>query len=71
MEWQPVVSERIVATAYDVEQATIFVEFPDGVRWWYSNCDPAVWEEFNSPGVSMGRFIHDILDHHPNGRFDG
>lgn len=27
--------------------------------------------EARSPTTSMGRFIHDVLDHHPNGRYEG
>jgi len=62
-------SSRVAAVAYDVEKETIYVRFhKDGVEWWYGNCPPHVWEQFTMPGVSKGRFIHEMLDNHPNGR---
>ena len=71
LEWLPVESKRILAAAYDADHEIIFVEFPEGVRWWYSGCGPEVWEEFLLPTTSQGRYIKDVLDHHPNGRYDG
>jgi len=63
-------SERVTAIAYDSEQETIYVRFKrDGVEWWYGSCPPHVWEQFTQPGVSKGRFIREVLDHHPNGRY--
>ena len=54
-----------------LHQETIFVQFPDGIRWWYGGCDREVWEEFMDPITSKGRFIRDVLDHHQNGRYEG
>ncbi len=70
INWIEVVdSERVSAVAYDSEQETIYVRFrSSGVEWWYGQCPPQVWEQFNMPGTSKGRFIHDELDAHPNGR---
>lgn len=69
IKWIPVHdSSRIVAMAYDSSIDTIYVRFPNGIEWWYSNCPASVWEKFSAPGTSKGRFIHEVLDHHPNGR---
>jgi hypothetical protein len=63
-------SHRVSAVAYDSSKEIIYVRFcKDGIEWWYGNCPPHLWEEFIRPGVSKGRFIHDVLDAHPNGRF--
>ena len=70
VDWQPVISRRIVAEAYDAETETIYVEFPKGgVQWWYSACSPDVWEQFTAVGQSRGEFIHQVLNSKPNGRF--
>lgn len=72
IEWMPVAgSARVVADAYDPETERILVEFPTGIRWWYGNCPLQVWEEFNAPGTSKGQYISMVLNHHPNGRYDG
>ena len=69
MNWQPVISTRITAEAYDPESETIYVEFPKGgVQWWYSSCPPEVWEQFTADGQSRGKFIHEVLNYKPNGR---
>ncbi len=69
-DWQPVAgSSRVIAIAYDQEHETIFVRFPDNVEWWYQGCSPEVWQRFSSPEVSKGRFIHQVLDRLPNGRY--
>jgi hypothetical protein len=69
-DWNPVHnSSRIVAEAYDEEAQRIYVRFPDGVEWWYGNCPRRVWEEFTAPGQSRGKYIHQILDNKPNGRY--
>ncbi len=63
-------SERVVAVAYDQAQETIFVRFKkDEVEWWYGSCLPHIREQFTIPAVSKGRFIREVLDNHPNGRF--
>lgn len=65
-------STRVAAVAYDPDQGTIYVRFKDdGVEWWYGSCPPHVWEQFTLPGVSKGRFIREVLDSHPNGRYVG
>jgi hypothetical protein len=70
--WIPVSgSSRIVAEAYDLETERIYVRFPDGVEWWYAACPPKVWESFTAPGQSRGQYIHEVLDHKPNGRYAG
>lgn len=70
LNWAPVISTRIVAEAYDAELETIYVEFPKGgVQWWYSACPPDIWEQFTAVGQSRGEFIHQVLNHKPNGRF--
>jgi len=61
-------SSRIVAMAYDSNSETIYVRFPNGVEWWYGNCPKSVWEEFSLPGTSKGKYIHQVLDKHPNGK---
>lgn len=72
IEWTHISdSQRVIAVAYDAEQETIYVRFPNGVEWWYSGCPLPVWDEFNAPGTSKGRFIKDVLDARPNGRWLG
>jgi len=72
IEWIPVDgSSRIVAEAYDIENETIFVRFPDGTEWCYSACPPAVWEEFTALGQSRGQYIAQVLDAKPNSRWNG
>lgn len=71
-EWTPVSgSARIVAEAYDAETERIYVRFPNGVEWWYAACPRKVWDEFTAPGQSRGQYIHEVLDHKPNGRHAG
>lgn len=63
-------SERVSAVAYDAEQETIYVRFKKtGVEWWYGSCPPHIWEQFTLPGTSKGRYIKEVLDAHPNGRW--
>lgn len=72
IEWTPVTgSSRIVAEAYDPETETIYVRFPDGVEWWYRACPPQVWAEFAAAGQSRGKYIHQVLNNKPNGRYSG
>jgi hypothetical protein len=72
IEWLPVEgSSRIVAEAYDPETETIYVRFLDGIEWYYSNCPPHVWDEFTAPGQSRGKYIHNILNYKPHGRYGG
>ena len=70
-DWIPVVSDWVRAIAYDEPNERILVEFHDGVRWWYGECPPGIWEEFNSPGTSKGQYIHSVLNGHPYGRHEG
>lgn len=71
IEWIPVTtSTRIVAEAYDPTTETIYVRFPNGVEWRYSHCPPHIWEEFTA-GSGRGRYIHDVLNHKPHGRYSG
>lgn len=68
IDWTPVEgSERIVAEAYDPETETIFVRFPNGKEWHYTNCPPHVWAEFTAPGQSRGKYIAQVLNFKPNG----
>ena len=72
IEWYPVTgSSRITAEAYSLETETIYVRFRDGVEWQYSACPPNVWEEFTALGQSRGKYISDVLDYKPNGRYGG
>jgi len=72
LQWFPVAgSERITAEAYDPESETIYVRFHDGVEFWYSACPPHVWEEFTAVGQSRGRYITQVLDYKPKGRYAG
>ncbi len=72
MEWEPVSgSSRVLAVAYDALQETIYVRFQDGIEWWYGNCPLNVWDEFTAPATSKGRFIKDVLDDHPKGKYVG
>lgn len=69
IDWIPVHdSERIVAMAYDEAGEMILVRFPNGVEWFYGASPRSTWEEFSSPATSKGRYIHDVLNHRPNGR---
>lgn len=62
-------SERVCAVAYDSDEETIYVRFRNsGVEWFYGSCPPHIWEQFTMPGISKGRYIHEVLDHHPHGR---
>ena len=66
MEWQPVHgSTRVVAIAYSVEDACIYVEFTSGKRHAYESCSQTVWEEFSDLGTSKGSYIHTNLNFHP------
>jgi hypothetical protein len=60
-------SSRVLAVAYDEVGERILVRFRDGTQWQYQGCPPAVWEEFNSPQTSKGRFITERLDQHQHG----
>lgn len=72
IEWIPVDgSSRIVAAAHVPDSETILVRFPDGTEWAYSACPPAVWEEFMAPRQSRGKYIAQVLDAKPNGRWTG
>lgn len=64
-------SKRITAEAYLVDSETILVRFPDGVEWYYSACQPSVWQEFTASGQSRGQYIARVLDAKPNGRWTG
>lgn len=70
-DWQAVVSERITHEAYDPETQRIYVRFPDGVEWCYRACPPDVWRAFTAPGQSRGKFIAEVLNYKPHGRFIG
>ena len=69
LEWMQVRdSKRVVAVAYDEEAERIYVQFPDGVRWWYAGCPRQTWEEFTAPGTSKGQYIDRVLNSHPYGQ---
>lgn len=59
-------STRVDTATYDARRQRIIVTFTDGVDWVYRNCSPRVWRDFTG-APSAGRYIHDVLDHHPNG----
>lgn len=71
LDWRAVESERITHEAYDPESERIFVRFPDGVEWCYRACSPDVWRAFTAPGQSRGKFIAEVLNHKPHGRYAG
>ena len=72
IEWTQVDgSSRIIAAAYVAESESILVRFPDGIEWAYAACPPAVWDEFMAPGQSHGKYIAQVLDAKPNGRWTG
>ncbi len=72
IEWIPVEgSSRIVAEAYIAEQKIILVRFPDGVEYAYHACPRHIWDEFTAPGQSRGRYIAQVLDAKPRGRWHG
>jgi hypothetical protein len=72
IEWIPVPgSTRITAEAYDAATETIYVRFPNGVEWRYAACPPQTWEAFTASGQSRGQYIHQVLNHKPNGRHTG
>jgi len=70
-EWRAVQSERITHEAYNPEAQHIYVRFPDGVEWCYRACPPDVWRAFTAPGQSRGKFIAEVLNHKPHGRYTG
>jgi len=71
IDWIPVDdSQRVVAVAYDTENEFILVRFPRDIEWCYEACPPHVWEDFMAPGTSKGRFIHEVLNHLPNHRYE-
>jgi hypothetical protein len=61
---------RVVAVAYDAQNEYILVRFPGDTEWCYEACPLHVWEEFISPGTSKGAFIHEVLNHLPNHRYE-
>ena len=72
VNWIPVNdSSRIVAEGYDADSETIYVRFPYGAEWWFSDCPAQVWEEFSAPGQSRGQYIDRVLNYKPNGRYGG
>ncbi|MFN8546601.1 MAG: KTSC domain-containing protein [Candidatus Eisenbacteria bacterium] len=72
IQWKSVTgSSRIVAEAYDAEAERIYVRFPNGIEWWYAACPRNVWEAFSAFGQSRGQYIHQVLNHKPNGRHAG
>lgn len=64
-------SARVTAVAYDPQQEIIYTRFPNGVEWQYLACPPNIWADFMLPTTSKGRYISQVLDHHPNQRFVG
>jgi hypothetical protein len=64
----PIVSTAMTAIGYNPEAETIYIRSTDGKEWWYSACAKQVWDEFTAPGVSAGRFLHNVLKPKPNGR---
>ena len=72
VRWIPVEgSMRIVAAAYDPDTGTIYVRFPYGAEWWFSDCSPQEWEEFHAAGLSRDEYIDRALNYKPNGRYGG
>jgi hypothetical protein len=68
-EWIPIESKAMTAIGYDPEAETIYVRFTDGKEWWYAACGQVVWDELTTPGVSAGKFLHNVLKGKPNGRY--
>ena len=66
VEMFPITSTRITEMGYDIETATVYVRFTDGVSWRYMNVPVDVWEQFVASS-SKGRFINETLDGYPNG----
>jgi hypothetical protein len=62
----PVASSRIIEMGYDADTATVYVRFPNGASWAYTNVPPDIWEEFVASS-SKGRFIKETLDAYSNG----
>lgn len=60
-------STRVDTAWYTPEEKVIEILFPDGVRWLFMNVEPATWLRFKRSG-SPGRYLHDILERHPNRR---
>jgi hypothetical protein len=69
-EWIVVQSKAMQAVGFDAEVDTIYVRYNDGSEWWYSLCPQSVWDEFNSPGQSMGTYLNKVLKFKPNGRYN-
>lgn len=68
MDWQIISgSSWVRAIAYVKESKQIFVEFLDGHQHVYQECAEETWNDFSSPGTSLGGFINRTLNHHPHG----
>lgn len=60
-DWIEVESSRLSAYRYDVDAASIFVRFPDGVIYRYTDCGPDVWRAFQD-ARSKGEFLTEVLE---------
>jgi hypothetical protein len=71
IEWIEVNSSRASAVAYDAEGEAIYVRFPNGAVYRYEACTKQDWSGLTAPGVSIGRFIEEVLNKHPYRRANG
>lgn len=67
-DWIAISSSRATAIAYDEDQQVIYVRFADGAVYHYAECSQVVWDGLRASGVSIGRYITNVLDQHPYGR---
>jgi hypothetical protein len=65
VEWIDVAGSTIVsAIAYDDAAERIYVRLHAGDIVYFDDCDMALWREFQSPGISKGQFIDNVLERH-------
>lgn len=64
-EYHTFSSTRVDAGWWDAATKTVTLLFPDGTRWAYEGVSRDTWVRFTRAG-SAGRFLADVLDHHPN-----
>jgi hypothetical protein len=69
VEWMNVAGSTIVAAvAYDDAAERIYVRLHSGDVVYFEDCDAALWQRFQSPALSKGEFIKNVLEHHAYSR---
>lgn len=57
-------STRVDRAWFTESSSQIEIEFPDGVRFLFFNCDKQTWMHFIQ-APSAGKFLREILERHP------